>query len=327
MIRTLSLFVMLIGMVVQVSDAAQYKVLVVMSYSDTWEWVQEIEEGIESVFDSNYEVQYVYLDTRKDPDGGSSKAEEAYALYQEFQPDGVIAADDNAQSMFVVPYLQDQVETPVVFCGVNAEPEAYNYPASNVTGILERVHFVESIELARQLVPSLKRIGYIMKDSPTAQNYFQQFQRESETYPLESIAFELPNTLDEAVTMLKELTPRIDLLFIEGMEGMLDSNGESLSDQDVIPQLIELFGKPTVCANNYTVEFGVLAAVIKTGQEQGRTAAEMLLKIIQGTPVADIPITHNQFGLRLVNVDAMRALKIKPTAKLLRGVRLVHTKK
>jgi hypothetical protein len=166
-----------------------------------------------------------------------------------------------------------------------------------------------------------------MKDSPTAKNYFQQFQRESESYTATSVEFKLPDTLDKAVTMLEELKPQSDALFIEGMEGILDKDGNPLTDREVFPKLVTQFGKPTICANAYTVHLGVLAAVVKTGQEQGRTAAKMLLKAMQGTPVADIPITRNRLGRRIINVDVMKALGIKPTAKILRGAQMVKTEK
>ena len=41
--------------------------------------------------------------------------------------DGVIAVNDNAQKMFVFPYLKDLVKTPVMFCGVNADTKKYGY--------------------------------------------------------------------------------------------------------------------------------------------------------------------------------------------------------
>jgi ABC-type uncharacterized transport system substrate-binding protein len=89
--------------------------------------------------------------------------------------------------------------------------------------------------------------------------------------------------------------------------------------------LAEAFGKPVIGSNAYNPRYGMLSAVVKTGQEQGQTAAEMLLKAMQGTPVADIPMTQNQYGRKVVNVDVVKSLGIKASATVLRGVELVKT--
>jgi hypothetical protein len=96
-----------IGFMASLGEAVSCKVLVVMSYEEDNPWCVEIKEGIDLVLTSTCGVKYFYMDTKKDLKGGPQKAEEAYALYQEFQPDGVITADDNVQAMFVVKYLKD----------------------------------------------------------------------------------------------------------------------------------------------------------------------------------------------------------------------------
>lgn len=209
-IKKLYCFMMLIvfcicGLFPHMSQAAPFKVLVVMSYNlEKYAWVREIKEGIDSVLASDCEMKYFYMDTKTDFEGGPRKAKEAFALYQEFQPDGVIAADDNAQSMFVVPYLKDKVRTPVMFCGVNAESETYGYPATNVSGILERLHINASVAFAQWLVPSIKSVGFITENSATGKALLKQIQNESDTYSAKLVASKLPKTLREAVEMTED---------------------------------------------------------------------------------------------------------------------------
>jgi ABC-type uncharacterized transport system substrate-binding protein len=64
---------------------------------------------------------------------------------------------------------------------------------------------------------------------------------------------------------------------------------------------------------------------MKTGQEQGATAAGMLLKAMKGTPVSEIPITRNQHGRAMINVTVMNAFGIKPKPIFLKGTELVET--
>jgi len=64
---------------------------------------------------------------------------------------------------------------------------------------------------------------------------------------------------------------------------------------------------------------------VKTGQEQGATAAGMLLKAMGGTPVAQIPVTVNRNGKRMINVSVMKSLGIRPRPVVLRGAELVKS--
>ena len=91
--------------------------------------------------------------------------------------------------------------------------------------------------------------------------------------------------------------------------------------------ITETFGKPTAGNNRYHVKSGLLCAVIKMGQEQGETAAHKLLQAMQSTPISQIPITQNTKGKRVLNVDTMKALGMKPKPHVLQGIELITTQK
>ncbi len=285
----------------------------------------DIREGIESVLKETAEIRYAYLDSKRNFDKGPEKAEEAYAMYQEFKPDGIIVADDDAQAMFVVPYLKDKVKTPVMFCGVNAEPEKYGYPASNVSGVLERYHISQSVALAQQLVPSVKTVAFISKDGPLAQALSEQVKKESDTYSATVVAFKMPKTVKEAVEMSKELSRQCDLLYIDSLQGLPDENGTPLSDKQVEPMLVKAFGKATVGGTTTGLKGGGLCVVDEAGQEQGEVSSNMLLKAMKGTPISQIPIVRNLKGKRMINITTLKSLGITPKADVLIKTEFVKT--
>ena len=303
--------------------ASEFKVLIVMSYDEQYAWEQEIREGLDEVLQGTCETRYVYLDTKRDLAGGEEKSKAAYRVFEEFGPDGVIAADDNAQSMFVVPYLKDKVDAPVVFCGVNAEAKAYGYPSKNVTGIVERLHIGKTIAFAQQLIPSIKTIALVLKDSPSGKAVYEQYRNEQNQYPARTIGFITPNTLEEALEAVENLKDKTDAIFYETMEGIRDKTGRIYTDREVLPLLREKYGKPIVANNLYHVEYGAFCAVIKTGQEQGRKAAEMLLSAMRGTPVSQIPVVGNREGKRVINLNVMKSLGVLPASTALSGTKLV----
>lgn len=308
-----------------VIEAASYRILVVMSYEAENPWCIQIKAGIDSVLAADSDIEYFYMDTKKNFKGGALKAKEAYELYRQFRPDGVIAADDNAQSMFVLPFLKNTVKTPVMFCAVNAEPAKYGYPASNVSGILERNFISESIAFAKQLSPSIKTVGFLCKDSPSGRAIKKQVESESDTYVLQYTDFNLVKTLKETYAALDAVRATSDALFITATNGILDGEGRALDNAQVTRIVAKYYGKPLIGANDFHVKFGVLCAVVKSGNAQGRTSAEMLLKALNGMPVSDIPIAVNRYGKRMLNVTVMKALGIRPKRRVLVGTELVKT--
>jgi ABC-type uncharacterized transport system substrate-binding protein len=305
-------------------QAAKFKVLVVMSYEEDNPWCKEIKEGIESILSGTSEIVYVYMDTKINLENGPEKAKQAYALFQQIKPDGVITADDNAQKLFVLPYLKDRYETPVMFCGVNAEAEQYGFPTPSVSGILERGHIRESLALAKQFVPSIQSVAFLTKESPSGRALLRQVESESEKY-IVNTSFHLVNSLNELSALDEILNKQSDAIYIDSMEGVKGVAGKPLSTKDVIKHLIDKYHKPIIGANQYHVEQGALCAVVKTGQEQGRTAAEMLQRAMQGTPVAQIPIVQNFKGKRVINVTAMKALNLRVRPIVLLGAKLVKS--
>ncbi len=320
-------FLMTAGLPSLAAKRTSCRVLVVMSYDPAYNWVVEVKEGIESVLSGTCQITYFYLDTKQNLPGGPQKAREAYALYQKLKPDGVIAVDDNAQSMFVVPYLKDKVKTPVMFCGVNAEPEQYGYPGSNVSGILERFHVSQSLALATQLLPSLKTFAFFVYDSPTGKAVLEELNRKAHTFPVRFVAARMPKNLNEMLTMANEVRDQCDTLFIPTLQGITDKEGRPLSDREIIPVLAQAFGKPIIGGSSINIKYGILCGVVESGQEQGATAARMLKDAMAGTPVAGIPITTNRRGRVMINVTVLKAFGIKPKAIHLKGAEFIESVK
>lgn len=291
------------------------KILVVMSYHPSSTWHQETKEGIDSQL-KGATLKYFYLDSKNDLDSASSKAEEAFKLYNDFKPDAVIAAEDNAQSLFVIPFLKGKVTTPVVFCGVNDDATKFGYPASNVTGILEKKHYREGISLLQLIVPNAKKIAVIYRETPSNQSNVFQLKSERSTYKADITTFLNVNSVNDAEIGLAGLYENNDALIVLNLTGITDKKGKALSDKEAIAYINEIWSKPTIGVSSWEIEAGLLCAVAKKGQEQGETAGRMVNELISGKPITSVPITQNKNGQRIINVSTARRLKIqlKPIA-------------
>ncbi len=302
----------------------RFKVLVVFSYEHDYLWDVEIREEIEKVLNPHADLTFFYMNTKVALARGAEKAAEVFALYQKMQPDGVIAVDDNAQSLFVVPYLKNRVSTPVIFCGVNAEPEVYGYPADNVSGILERYHFEESLSLNRQLTGKTEKFALMVNESPLADLIAAELKTEKAELSAEMVTFLRPKTLSQAVNMAENIRDNVDLLMLLTLKGLVNNEGKPISDAEAISTVVRSFNKPTTATAAFAVKNGVLSGVLATGQEQGEQASLMLLQALHGVPMGQLPVTRNYRGKRMINVSTLQRLGITPHPMVLRGAELVR---
>jgi len=131
--------------------------------------------------------------------------------------------------------------------------------------------------------------------------------------------------MKETLAAIEEYKQTSDALFITSTNGILDADDKPLDNQQVTRTVAQYYKKPLIGANDFHVRYGVLCAVVKSGNAQGRMSAEMLLKAINGTPFKHIPITVNKYGKRMLNVTVMQELGIRPKRRVLVGTELVKT--
>ena len=309
----MGLFVVMSFMMLRESYAC--KVLVVMKSPEDYFWNVENKRGIEKVLNTRCELTYVYLDVLGDAERIKSKAQAAAQLYQELQPDGVIVVEEDVQPVFVIPYLKDKVKTPVIFAGMFTDPATYGYPASNVTGVVHKTFFHESLTFLLQIAPAVKTVGITCNDDAAARGGVpvirQTFLEAGMTVP-EPIYV---NDEMEQVRRVSELKNTTDALFVCPILG-----------EKIVKSIMQTYGKPTFSAWRQGMVWGLLAGVVESGEDFGQKAAEMLLQVLDGTPITQLPITTIDIGHRVVNLETMKALGLQPSRRVLTGVELIKTK-
>ena len=115
------------------------KVLFIDSYHQGYAWSDGVTKGVQiKMKDTGVQLKVLRMDTKRNSSDDFKKeaAKKAVSVIKEFEPDVVIAADDNASKFLIKPYYKD-AELPFVFCGVNWDAKVYGYPYKNVTGMVE----------------------------------------------------------------------------------------------------------------------------------------------------------------------------------------------
>jgi len=292
-------------------DYTGKKILWINSYHVGYPWSDGIEAGLHEVLDgTGVEIKIVEMDTKRNADEafGQSAGMKAKAEIEAFQPDVVIASDDNAQKYLIVPFFKG-TEQPVIFNGVNWDASAYGYPTSNVTGMIE-------VELPDQLVDLLKahaegdRIGYLTIDTETERKVVDTYNQRFFDGKMQPYWV---TTQDEFKTAFLAAQQEVDILF------MGNNAGSDKWDEEEMKQFVlKNTTIPTGSINDWMAPYSLLT-LAKSAKEQGVWSAQAALQILDGMPVSEIPVVENKKGEMIVNLDLADKLGVVFAPSLLKN--------
>jgi ABC-type uncharacterized transport system substrate-binding protein len=282
--------------------AKQYdgkKVLFVDSYHEGYAWSDGITKGVKKALDgTGVELKIIRMDTKRNT-GDDFKKEAALkvkSVIEEFKPDVVIAADDNASKYLVVPYYKD-TDLPVIFCGVNWDAGVYGFPTKNVTGMVEVAPLPQLAELLKKYSKG-DRIGFLATDNITAKKEAENYKK---LFGIEVVPY-YAKSYDDWKKGFKELQGKVDMLVIDTHGGLYDDKSADLK------AFVEANTKiPTGTFYDFMSDFALIGFA-KVAEEQGFWASSTALKVLGGTSPADIPVAQNKEGTLIINTRIAASL-------------------
>lgn len=286
------------------------KVLLIFSYHLEHPWVAEETRGVEDALKGEgIEIDKFYMDTKRrtSQEWMLKVAEDAVKKIGEFLPDLVIVFDDNACRLVAMRYTGKTL--PFVFCGMNGDPEDYGFPAENVTGVVERQHIKETLELLKLLVPNVKKAAIITDNSPTSTAFMNRVKETALSVEILEFATNDFNAWKEKV---KDLQTKVDAIGLFTYHTIKEGGSEvSMPAEDVLRWTLENNKLPEFTFLDFAVRNGALCGVTQSGYEQGKAAAEIAIKILDGTNPKDIPIESLERGNPIVNKRRAEELNVR----------------
>ena len=268
------------------------KVLFIDSYHEGYAWSDGITRGIErGLKNSGVQLKIIRMNTKRNPDVAFKKnaAQKAKKVIEQFRPDVVIAADDNASKFLVKPYYKG-ADLPFVFCGVNWDAGVYGYPYSNVTGMVE-VAPIPLLIQQMQLWAKGERIGFLGPDILTARKEAENYKK---VFGLELKAYYAKDYADWKTGFAK-LQNQVDMLIIDSDGGLYNDHAKEL--EAFVRSKTKI---PTGACYDFMIPYA-LVGVIKVAEEQGKWSASAALKILGGTSPSKIPIAQNKRAKLVLN--------------------------
>ena len=289
--------------------------LLVHSYHRGYRWVDTITEGVQSAIrGTGIELDIFCMDAKRHTDEAwkIDAGRRARKRVDEYHPDIILAADDDAQEYFAVSYLNTAL--PVVFTGVDADPSKYGYPAANVTGVIERPHFKESLAFAQRLCP-IKRIAVLSCHDSTsilALGFMKQ-----EQLNVEVTDWLMVDDFNDWKKAVDRFNRSADAIVIRSYQAVRKPGSlENMAPRDVAAWTSEHATIPTIAFHDFEIQDGLLVGVVKSGQEYGRIPAEYAIRILEGTSPGSLPIIKPSKGIKMINRTTAQRLGISCTGKI-----------
>lgn len=296
------------------------KVLVVHSYHPAYQWVKEINKGIKSALKSGHlEIKFFYMDTkRKTSDEWKVRmGQKARQRIGAWKPDVVIIADDNAL-MFVAQYYKNKAPY-FVFCGINGEIEDLGLPCSNITGILERPHFKDSVEFAEQIVRGIRKIAFITDTCSTSIGAVDYVRRENiNVMPLGYHLISDFNVWKRRVNQYNLYADALCIYMYHTIK-LNESKALSMMPKEVIGWTIDNCTIPTIGFFDFTIEEGLLCGVAESGEEHGYEAGKMAFGLLSGRNISQYPVKQGEKRIKMINLKTAEKLKIQINDKVLKS--------
>ena len=272
-------------------------VLFISSYSQSFISVPDQIDGIQAVFDEkkiNLEIEYMDTKRLDTPENKRVFYESLKFKLANLPPyDAVIVGDDNALQ-FAMDHQQELFpQIPIIFLGVNDENRAIQAGKDPfIAGNTEKISIKETLEIAKIFNPQATRVVGIADETLTGQGNRQQFEALSQDFPeLTFSTIITPNySFAEIGAQIEKLGNESILLFLDMNP---DKNGEYMELEKAAAFLNQHAQIPIYRASVGGVGDGLIGGKMVDYEAMGKTAAELVSTIFDGTPVATISVVND----------------------------------
>lgn len=270
------------------------RVLLISSYHPGFPTFFQQINGVKSILDTcQFELDIEFMDSKRfytDTNLTLFQKAIAYKLHNSKPYHLVITTDDNALNFVIETQHELFKNIPIVFCGVNDISLATaqnNNP--NITGIVEAVSMKETIDLMIHLNPEANSIYAIADKTSSGQGDLTTYYNSSEEYPNTNFRdISLTHlSFDELKDSLSMLSPSSPVLLLSAY---YDKNNIALDFDESLELITSSLNSQLYHLWYHGLGNGIFGGKLISHFEQGRSAAILAYKILNGAPISEISV-------------------------------------
>ena len=182
----------------------------------------------------------------------------------------------------------------------------------NITGIVEFVDYKSAIDVIFKVQPDVENI-YIINDITLSGRINRQVISDIANYYIGRVNFifiDKKNTgisLEELLSELAKLNKNDAVFFADFF---LDKNKKAYLTKDLFPMITEISKAPVYENDDTSFGFGIIGGKLNSGSLHGKTAAELLINILDGTPIEDIPVVKKAINRYMFDYKQLKRFNI-----------------
>ena len=177
-------------------------------------------------------------------------------------------------------------DIPIVFATVIDPVKAkvigkYDKPGGNVTGVSDAPPIARQLRLIREILPSLKKLGFIYNPSlDSSKATLEWINEQGKLLGIEVVESPAP-TANEVIPAARKLVGKVDAIFIP-------NDTTVVASIEAIVKIGEETKTPIFTGETRGVERGGIASVGLNYTEVGRLAGHMVAEVLSGKKPGDI---------------------------------------
>lgn len=272
-------------------------ILILHSYHRGFPWTDSINVGMESVLRQEVPDAELFVENM---DTKRQNPRKVFARFKTFLAqkyadttfDIILCSDDNALDFLLVHRDTLFPGIPVVFCGINDLTRFHLDGHHDITGVVETIAAVETLDLALKLHPDTFTVAVVNDVTETGKNNLSILRRIMPDYQ-DRIGFIELDGLPAVrlATALSKLPPRCIIL---NLSYFRDPDGQFLSVSQSNALLTDNRKVPVYSLWDFMVGDGAVGGRVVSGRRQGETAGQLAVRILRGeNPDKILPITQS----------------------------------
>ncbi|MCK9389631.1 MAG: diguanylate cyclase [Sulfuritalea sp.] len=278
------------------ADNAVQRVVYINSYHRGYSWSDGIEQGLREGLEAsgkNLELSIEYLDSRRFAYGSQIEplAQSMAAKYANYRPD-VVVVSDNAAFDFAIKYRERLFPgLPIVFSGYNNFRPDVLKGHKNITGINEETAIEDAVAMALHVHPDTRTLVFVISTGEASSKRIGEVAEHS-VFPRLRERFDVVVMKDASVEEIRQRLrqfPSNTLLFLSG-QARDQGAGRALTPSENGRLITTASPFPVYTFWDFHLNRGVIGGHIITGLEQGRAAAGIAVRILDGTSADAIPV-------------------------------------
>lgn len=301
-----------------------FNVLVVNSYEQGNDWEKYILEGLESTIKSenhenniNLNIEYLDIDSKNSEEYIDSVKKMLGAKYPKGKIDAIYVIYDAAYEVFAKEIVNKNspfYHIPLVFSGVNKKVSISSEQEKHIAGIYSLNHSLNLFTLIKNLNPDVENVNVLLDSSSYCEAIKNEIDKLIKAYFEEDIRINyIKNDYMEYIidkvekTNNKENTVNI----ISGQFKSIYLN-KILDPKETVDIIKKHTSEPIYTNNQIYLNAGILGAYIEKGQDLGKLAAKMLLRLEDGESIYNIKSDNSERAATYVDYNSIYKYNISP---------------